>query len=70
MAAVQSELPRVVGIREMSDILEVNPATLRRLLADGQGPPCFRAGRQIRFPLGEMFDAWCREQCKRQLVAS
>jgi predicted DNA-binding transcriptional regulator AlpA len=49
-------------LQAMMDILQISEPTLRRLLAAGDGPPHFYLGKQLRFPLGEMFDDWLRER--------
>jgi predicted DNA-binding transcriptional regulator AlpA len=74
------EQPESLGnLQAMTDILQISEPTLRRLLAAGDGPPHFYLGKQIRFPLGEMFDDWLRErvgdphdvgESSRQMAAS
>jgi len=61
--------PRLVGVKEMADLLDISPPTLYRLLAVGDGPPHFKLGAQIRFVLGPAFDEWTREQSQRASVS-
>lgn len=41
------ELPRLLTLPEVAEVLRVSPKTVRRLLK--RGLPCYRFGRSVRF---------------------
>ena len=55
-------MPRFATVEEMAEILHVTNQTLYAWLGAGTAPPHLRNGRKILFPLGGVFDEWCRDQ--------
>jgi predicted site-specific integrase-resolvase len=50
-----------VNIEEAAILLSVSPKTLLRWRDDGEGPPCFRAGKYWFYPV-KAIDLWAMEQ--------
>lgn len=46
--------PEYVGTREAARLLGVSPRTLEGLRARGEGPPCVRIGKAVRYPLATL----------------
>lgn len=47
-------VPRLLTLQELSQVLQLNPRTIRRMIA-ARRIPCVRLGRQLRFVPGDVF---------------
>lgn len=53
---------RTVNVKELSALTGIHVWRLRELVKTGDGPPSFRTGRMIRFPV-ESAKQWLKDQC-------
>lgn len=53
--------PMFLTVQEVAEMLRVSPATVRAWIAQGEGPPAVRFGKQIRYRPERVME-WVEEQ--------
>jgi hypothetical protein len=51
-----SDRERAITTRQVSELVGLAPITLAQMRVRGEGPPFFRAGRSVRYRLGDVLD--------------